>query len=120
MAETVATRQMVLMFTDMVGSTGLKVKYGDEAYARMLALPHNGLFRQLLKRTPGAREIRCIGDGFFAAFESVQDAVNVALLFHHALRSYPWQTDVPQTRIGIHVGQVVTVRIDRAGPDLGG
>ena len=99
----------VIMFTDLVGSSGLKIKWGDERYAREIALPHNKIFRRLLKVTPGALELNYTGDGFFASFQTVQDAVNVALLFHHAMRRYPWQAETPLTRVGIHTGQMVVI-----------
>lgn len=96
---------MVLMFTDMVNSSGLKVKLGDAAYAASIAKPHNDLFRRLLAEYPGARELNYAGDGFLASFRRVSDAVKLALRFHHGLRTWPWQVEAVQTRIGIHVGE---------------
>ncbi len=107
-------RLMVLMFTDLVGSSGLKVQLGDLDYATHIATPHNAIFRDLIKATPGAAEIVYTGDGFFASFNTVGDAVNVALLFHLLLKQHAWDAGVlglgqPRTRVGIHVGQVVNI-----------
>jgi|GEM_PF-6232156 len=98
---------MVLMFTDLLNSSGLKMTLGDVAYATKVARPHNQLFRGILGRFPGAKEINYTGDGFLANFGSVSDAVETALLFHHALRTHAWEAVPVQTRIGIHVGEVV-------------
>ena len=100
-------RLSVLMFTDLVGSSDLKVKLGDMMYATNVARPHNEMFRSILARFPGGREINYTGDGFFACFTSVADAVTVALLFHRALELHPWPGERVRTRIGIHLGQSV-------------
>lgn len=98
---------MVLMFTDLVNSSGLKMQLGDVAYARSVANPHNQIFRSVLSRFPGAEENNYTGDGYLATFKSVGDAVEMALLFHHALREHAWEAVPVKTRIGVHVGEVV-------------
>jgi serine/threonine protein kinase/class 3 adenylate cyclase len=107
-------RLVVLLFTDLINSSGLKVKWGDVAYATQIARPHNDLFRRLLADYAGAREISYTGDGFLASFLSVGDAVQVALRFHDGLRRMPWECEPVQTRIGIHVGQSVILNDDGA------
>src|SRR5437867_4191562 len=84
------SRRTVLMFTDIVGSSSLKVELGDADYVEHVAKPHNRIFRETLGRFVGAGENNYTGDGFVAMFERVSDAVNAALLFHHALRSHAW------------------------------
>jgi class 3 adenylate cyclase len=101
------SRVFVLMFTDLVDSTRLKVELGDAAYAEHVARPHNEIFRRILREFPDAAENNYTGDGFLATFERVSDAVNAALLFHHALRTFPWQRVEPRTRIAIHLGESV-------------
>ena len=61
----------------------------------------------MLARFPGAEEKNYTGDGFLATFPSVNSAVNFALLFHHALRVWKWESARPTTRIGIHLGDTV-------------
>ena len=102
-------RLMVLMFTDLVDSSGLKAQLGDVAYAQKIAKPHNKIFRDILARFAGAQTLNYTGDGFLASFRSVGDAVDAALLFHHALRIYPWDSRSVATRVGIHVGEAVMI-----------
>lgn len=97
-------RLLVLMFTDIVGSSALKVELGDADYVEHIAQPHNAIFRGILKLFPRAAENNYTGDGFLATFRSVADAVNAALLFHHALRNYKWQKSIPEVCIGVHLG----------------
>jgi class 3 adenylate cyclase len=106
------------MFTDIVGSSALKVEHGDANYVEYVAKPHNRIFREILGRFPGALENNYTGDGFLATFERVSDAVNAALLFHHALRAYPWSPKLKapvQTCVGIHLGESVLFE----GPEPG-
>ncbi len=108
------SRVFVLMFTDLVDSTRLKVELGDTSYAEYVARPHNEIFRRILGEFPEAAENNYTGDGFLATFERVSDAVNAALLFHHALRTFPWQRVEPRTRIAIHLGE--SVMLEGASP----
>ena len=63
------TRLAVLLFTDLVGSTGLKTRFGTATYARLLSR-HDALFRQFLSQTPAAELLQDTGDGYFAAFSN--------------------------------------------------
>lgn len=99
-------RPVVLMFTDLKASTELKTKLGDVEYALKVTLPHNKLFRDTLCLTPGALENNYTGDGFLATFLRVSDAVNCALCFQHAIRTYQWVHSIG-TRIAIHVGESI-------------
>jgi serine/threonine protein kinase/class 3 adenylate cyclase len=103
------SRLLVLMFTDLVGSSSLKISLGDRDYVAQIAKPHNDIFRSLLRQFPTAEENNYTGDGFIAIFTRVSDAVDFALLFHHQLRTYKWAGPVPQTRVGIHVGQSLLI-----------
>ncbi len=100
------------MFTDLVDSTAWKKQLLDRDYANELRIPHDKLFRQLLKDYPGAEERDNAGDGFLATFLTSSDATSFALRFHHALANHPWPECVtkhrlPATRIGIHLGEVI-------------
>ena len=108
-------RLLVLMFTDLVGSSALKVKLGDVDYANNVVRPHNEMFRAILASIPEAEENNYTGDGFLATFPRVSDAVNAALRFQYALQNYPWKADSVKTRIGIHVGETVLVEGHEAG-----
>jgi TolB-like protein/class 3 adenylate cyclase/Flp pilus assembly protein TadD len=108
-------RLLVLMFTDLVGSSALKTRLGDVDYANKVVRPHNRIFRAILASIPGAEENNYTGDGFLAIFPRVSDAVNAALRFHHVLRTYAWEAVPVSTRIGIHVGETVLLE----GPEAG-
>src|SRR5437867_11055303 len=102
-----ATRLMVILFTDLVDSSALKVRLGDQDYVQHIARPHNGIFRELLRQFPGAMERGYTGDGFMATFASVADAVTCALQFHEAWRRHRWERVTPKTRVGVHIGDTV-------------
>ncbi len=98
---------MVIIFTDLVDSSALKVRLGDQDYVQHIARPHNQIFRELLRQFPGAAERAYTGDGFMATFASVADAVMCALEFHEALRRHQWERVKPETRVGIHLGDTI-------------
>ena len=100
-----ATRLAALLVTDIVGSTELKSRYGTAANVAALAR-HNTIFESIAAKFPGFHILKHTGDGYFAAVDTVADAVRFALLFQHAMRAEHW-AEVPLTaRLGINVGEV--------------
>jgi serine/threonine protein kinase/class 3 adenylate cyclase len=99
------TRFAVLLFTDLVGSTELKARYGVPAYTEALRT-HNAHFERLAHEHLNVRTLQNRGDGFFAEVGSIAEAVRFALLFQAALREEPWSEVRMATRIGIHAGEV--------------
>lgn len=100
------TDARVLLFTDLVDSTDLKRRLGDEGGAEAIAR-HDRVFRELLPQFGGVLESDK-GDGFFAFFVSPADAVRFALAFNRALAGL----DLPvklQVRIGIHMGEILRI-----------
>ncbi|MEN3343077.1 MAG: adenylate cyclase [Actinomycetota bacterium] len=65
-----------ILFTDIVGSTDLAVRLGDESWQRLVAA-HHAAVRRELRRYRG-REVDTAGDGFFAAFDQPARAVRAA------------------------------------------
>jgi adenylate cyclase len=65
-----------ILFTDIVGSTDLAVRLGDESWHRLVAA-HHAAVRRELRRFRG-RELDTAGDGFFAAFDQPTQAVRAA------------------------------------------
>ncbi len=98
---------LALMFTDLVDSSALKLRLGDSDYVRYIAEPHDAIFRRVIDQFEDAEVNNFTGDGFFATFERVSDAVKAALIFHHELHTYPWENVKPKTRIGIHLGEAL-------------
>jgi WD40 repeat protein/class 3 adenylate cyclase/tRNA A-37 threonylcarbamoyl transferase component Bud32 len=117
--EVTPTCQMVLMFTDLVGSTALKVRIGGHAYAEHLAKPHLKIFRdEILASINQAKLISYTGDGFFASFATVEDAIHAALRFQYALKTDARFKIPLEVRIGIHSGQVALVENSSDGPPI--
>lgn len=108
-AETVPLPEgtVTVLSTDLVGSTALNQRLGDEAATaleREIAdLAHAQIDRQR------AVMITYTGDGLMVAFQSARRAVTCAQEIQRAIarlnRSRP-QTDL-QLRVGLHTGEVV-------------
>ena len=101
-------RFAVLLFTDIVGSTAIKNRYGVPAYSEALRI-HNGHFERLARDCRNIHILRNMGDGYFAEAGGVVDAVRFALLFQHAMREGPWGKVQLTTRVGIHAGEISEV-----------
>jgi adenylate cyclase len=93
------------MFTDMVGSTASA--QANESQALKLRDEQAELVRPLFATHQG-REIKSIGDGFLAEFDSALHAVQCAIDIQqhlHERNSQPGVTQI-ELRIGIHLGDV--------------
>ena len=99
---------VTILFTDIVGSTGLAVSLGDRAWRELVAGHHAAVRREL--RRSGGREVDTAGDGFFATFDQPAEAV------HAADRIITAVADMGVSiRTGLHTGEAET-----AGPKIGG
>jgi class 3 adenylate cyclase len=107
-------RLAAIMFTDMVGFTALAQK--DESRALELLEEHRALVRAVLPRHRG-REVKTIGDAFLLEFSSALDATSCALDVQRAVRkrNQIHRREPIQLRIGIHVGDLVSVSGDIFG-----
>lgn len=97
-----------LLFTDLVGSTELLARIGDERWRALLG-QHHRLVRAEFARF-GGQEIDNQGDGFLATFNGPARAVRCALAIRNALRSIELTV-----RQGLHTGEVEIV-----GPKIEG
>jgi class 3 adenylate cyclase len=97
-----------VLFTDIVGSTGVAAERGDRAWGELLE-QHHATMRGLLARHRG-REIDTAGDGFFATFDGPARAVRCAQAATEAVR--PLGIEI---RAGVHTGEVETVDDKVAG-----
>jgi len=88
---------LAIVFTDVVGSTALGQKVGDEVMSQI----RDAHFRQgrRLIRDHKGREVKTIGDSFMAAFRNVGGALD----FARALHAEPGHEEV-RIRAGIHIG----------------
>src|SRR3990170_3974593 len=101
---------VTIVFTDVVGSTALTGRVGDEA-ARSLMREVEALVREQLARHRGT-EVKGTGDGQMLAFTSARRAVLCALDIQRALQGRP---SGPALRIGLHTGEVVLEDADLFG-----
>ena len=90
-----------LLMTDLVDSTALTERMGDDASAA-LWLIHDRIARDLLRQSSGREVDRT--DGFFFLFDSVDEAVAHALAYQRAVRDL----DPPlSARAGVHYGPIL-------------
>jgi pimeloyl-ACP methyl ester carboxylesterase len=97
-----------VLFTDIVGSTERASELGDRRWREVLE-DHYLLVRQELARFRG-REIKTVGDGFFASFDSPTRAIHCAAAVLEAVKSLGIEL-----RCGVHTGECEMI-----GDDLGG
>ncbi len=97
-----------LLFTDIVGSTERASELGDRRWREILE-DHYVLVRRELARFRG-HEVKTVGDGFFASFDSPTRAIRCAAAVLEAVR--PLGIEL---RAGVHTGECEMI-----GEDLGG
>ncbi|MEW5810018.1 MAG: adenylate/guanylate cyclase domain-containing protein [Actinomycetota bacterium] len=105
--------RVVLMFSDIEGSTERNESLGDQAWVSLLD-QHNRLVERTVADHRGY-VVKNQGDGFMIAFAEPADAVKCGLAIQQALQENPERYDGIRVRIGIHVGTSV-----RRGDDLFG
>ena len=104
-----------VLFTDIVGSTEMAARYGDDAAIAMLRT-HDAIVRGALRDNSG-REVKHTGDGIMAAFMSPACAVRAACQMQAELRAHTdGGTGLPVViRIGISAGEPVEDHDDLFG-----
>jgi len=105
---TPTTRMCVLMVTDLVDSTKIVERVGDEEATRLFRRIDR-VSRDLLATHAGLEIDKT--DGFLFLFERSIDAVSYSLSYHDQLADLSKELNVElSTRVGIHLGEVVTIR----------
>jgi class 3 adenylate cyclase len=97
-----------ILFTDIVGSTAKAAELGDRRW-RELIERHDAVVRRQLSLHRG-REVKTMGDGFFATFDGPARAIRCACALQDEIAGLG--VDV---RAGIHTGEVELI-----GDDVGG
>jgi class 3 adenylate cyclase len=110
-AEQPARQLTAVFFVDIVDATPLAVALGDAAWAELLEHYH-GLVRGALERHRG-RLMDTAGDGLFAIFDEVEDAVRCALDIRTTAGSLGLEL-----RSGIHLGHCWIADAKCAGADV--
>lgn len=108
-------KEVVLMFTDIVGSTAMTHEKGNLA-AQEVVRAHNRVVRDALSKT-GGKEIKHTGDGIMASFESVPSSLLATQQMQMMIRIHNEQSpDVPlKVKIGINAGRAVMEENDLFG-----
>jgi len=104
-----------ILFTDIVGSTSLTRKMGDEAAMKVLRV-HDSIVRQGLDEM-GGREIKHLGDGIMASFVSAAAAVKCATRIQQEIKKHGEENEANafQLRVGIAAGEPVEHHDDLFG-----
>ena len=105
--------QVVLVFSDIEGSTERNELLGDSAWVKVLER-HNTLIERRVADHHGY-VVKNQGDGFMIAFADPGDAVRCSVAVQQALLQHPDRYGNIRVRIGAHVGSSV-----RRGDDLFG
>jgi class 3 adenylate cyclase len=106
----------VVLFTDLVGSTELRSRLGEEA-AEVLRRQHDGLVTGAIEANRG-RLVKNLGDGVMATFTGASDALAAAVGIQQALDRHhrSGASAVPlEVRIGVSAGDVAFEEADCFG-----
>ncbi len=108
----VGIQRIVLMFTDLKGSTALYERVGDAAAYRLVR-EHFAFLAATVREHDGAL-VKTIGDAVMAAFLSPADAVQAALDMRNEIASFnERQPDKALIlKIGVHKGAAIAVTLN--------
>lgn len=103
-----------VMFTDIVDSTAMTARLGDERSVEMVRA-HDSIVRRSLKRAEGS-EVKHTGDGIMASFNSTANAVNCAGAIMSSLETFNMaSSEKLNLRIGVDAGEPVADNDDLFG-----
>jgi class 3 adenylate cyclase len=94
-----------ILFTDLVDSTAIHDRLGDEAALEVLNR-HNAIVRDALALHRG-REIKHTGDGIMASFVDASNAARAAIQMQRAFAEGGGEAQCLEVRIGINSGEPV-------------
>ena len=104
-----------ILFTDLEGSTDLRVKVGDASANETFRL-HDELVRSRLE-IAGAVETKSLGDGFMALFTSANQAIQTAAAIQRAIEEHNQANPGRElsVRMGLNSGDVTQTEGDAHG-----
>src|SRR5438105_309437 len=106
-----------VLFTDLVGSTGLATRVGPGA-AESLRRDHFAILRGAVETT-GGREVKNVGDGLMVVFTSSSAAVGCAVEMQQRIERRNRKADEQfSVRIGISMGEADVEEGDYFGPPV--
>jgi class 3 adenylate cyclase/tetratricopeptide (TPR) repeat protein len=109
---TARAKTVTILFTDLVGSTELLQRAGDEQAQRIFKA-HHRLLREAVE-AHGGHEVKWLGDGLMVAFDSAQEAVKCAIAMQQASRR-PAAGERLEIRAGLNVGEALVDESDYFG-----
>jgi class 3 adenylate cyclase len=108
---------VTVLFTDLVGSTGLATRVGPAA-AEELRREHFALLRDVVAET-GGREVKNVGDGLMVVFPSSSGAVACAVGMQQRLEQRNRRADEQlMVRVGVSAGEADREDDDYFGPPV--
>lgn len=113
-AATDAQGTHTILFTDVVGHTGMMQRLGDEA-GRALLREHERITREVLRGHAGT-EVKTMGDGFMASFGSASRALECAIALQRAFEEWNETAEEPlRVRVGLNAGEPIAEEDDLFG-----
>jgi class 3 adenylate cyclase/tetratricopeptide (TPR) repeat protein len=106
---------VTILFTDLVGSTELLQRAGDEQAQRIFKA-HHRLLREAVK-AHGGDEVKWLGDGLMVAFDSAVEAVKCAIAMQQSSRR-PTAGERLEIRAGLNVGEAFIDESDYFGTSV--
>ncbi len=95
-----------ILFTDIVGHTEMMQRLGD-AKGRNVLREHERITREMLMKHGGA-EVKTMGDGFMASFDSVTKAMDCAIALQQAFAAHSELMPEPlHVRVGLNAGEPI-------------
>ena len=98
---------VTILYTDIVESTRLRQRLGDDASQELFRL-HDAILREQIAKHRG-HEVKTQGDGFMVAFSDVVDAIAGAVDIQRAIaehnREHPGRG--LQVRVGLNCGRTI-------------
>ncbi len=97
----------IFLFTDLVGSTEMLDKLGDDR-AELLRRTHFRLLRDAVALHAG-EEVKNLGDGLMVAFDTATNAIRCAMSMQDAVHHHNAVPDAEtlEVRIGLHAGEAI-------------
>jgi len=95
-----------IIYTDIEGNTDMLQRLGDDAWRAVLR-DHERITRDLL-RTHGGTEVKTMGDGFMASFDSSTNAVECAIDLQRSFAARNETSSAPLlVRVGLNAGEPI-------------
>lgn len=95
-----------VMFTDMVASTAMTARLGDQQSVEMVR-SHDSIVRRKLKESSG-REVKHTGDGIMASFDDVVASVECSCAIQRDFQAFNRDSrEELHVSIGVHCGEPV-------------